>query len=247
MISVKKREQIRRAYFIDEKSMRTIAKELHCSRDTIKKAIASPEGESYTLTQERPAPVLGPYKARIDELLAESERMPRKQRYTGHKIYELIKAEGYTGSESGVRRYIGQQRREKRRPKVYMPLEFDPGRDAQVDWGEATVVMSGQQLVVQIFVLRLNYSRKIFVCAYPTQKQECFLDGHVRAFQYLGGVPYRLSYDNLKTAVARILEGRNRQEQRTFVVFRSHYLFESHFCTPRTGARERRGRECRWV
>lgn len=235
MISVKKREQIRRAYFIDEKSMRTIAKELHCSRDTIKKAIASPEGEPYTLTQGRPAPVLGPYKARIDELLAESERMPRKQRYTGHKIYELIKAEGYTGSESGVRRYIGQQRREKRRPKVYLPLEFDPGGDAQVDWGEATVVMSGQQLVVQIFVLRLNYSRKIFVCAYPTQKQESFLDGHVRAFQYLGGVPYRLSYDNLKTAVARILEGRNRQEQRTFVVFRSHYLFESHFCTPGQG------------
>ena len=90
MISVEKREQIRRAYFVENKSMRTIAKELHCSRDTVKKAIASPEGEPYTLTKERTAPVLGPYKARIDELLAESEKMPRKQRYTGHKIYETI-------------------------------------------------------------------------------------------------------------------------------------------------------------
>jgi transposase len=93
MISVEKREQIRRAYFVENKSMRTIAKELHCSRDTIQKAIASPEGEPYTLTAPRPAPVLGPYAARIDEMLAESERMPRKQRYTGRKIYELIQAE----------------------------------------------------------------------------------------------------------------------------------------------------------
>jgi len=232
MISVEKREQIRRAYFVESKSMRTIARELHCSRDTVKKAMASPEGEPYTMTRDRSAPVLGPYRARIDELLAESERMPRKQRYTGHKIYELIEAEGYNGSESGVRRYIGQQRREKRRPKVYLPLEFDPGRDAQADWGEAVTIIAGKEVVVQMFTLRLNYSRKLFVRAYPTQRQECFLDAHVHAFHHFGGVPHRISYDNLKTAVARILEGRNRLEQRTFVVFRSHYLFESHFCTP---------------
>jgi transposase len=235
MISVEKREQIRRAYFIESKSMRTIAKELHCSRDTVKKAVASPEGEPYTLTQERSAPVLGPYKARIDELLAESERMPRKQRYTGQKIYELIKAKGYTGSKSGVRRYVAQRRREKRRPKVYLPLEFDPGCDAQADWGEAVAIIAGKQVTVQVFTLRLNYSRKVFVRAYPTQKQECFLDAHVQAFHHFGGIPHRISYDNLKTAVVRILEGRNRQEQRTFVVFRSHYLFESHFCTPGKG------------
>ncbi len=243
MISVEKREQIRRAYYIENKTMRTIAKELHCSRDTVKKAIASAEGEPYTLTQERPAPVLGPYQARIDELMAESERMPRKQRYTGHKIYKLIEAEGYAGSESGVRRYIGQRRREQRRPKVYLPLEFDPGRDAQGDWGEAVAIIGGKQVTVQVFVMRLNYSRKLFVRAYPTQKQECFLDAHVQAFHFFGGIPQRISYDNLKTAVVRIssagseqaLGGRKRQEQRTFVVFRSHYLFESHFCTPGKG------------
>jgi transposase len=235
MISVEKREQIRRAYFIENKTMRAISRELHCSRDTIKKAIASPEGEPYTLTKARSVPVLGPYTARIDELLAESERMPRKQRYTGHKIYEILQDDGYAGSESGVRRYIGQQRREKRRPKVYLPLEFDPGCDAQGDWGEALVILAGERVIVQVFTLRLNYSRKLFVRAYPTQKQECFLDAHMQAFHYFGGVPQRISYDNLKTAVVRILEGRNRQEQRTFVVFRSYYLFDSHFCTPGKG------------
>jgi transposase len=235
MISVEKREQIRRAYFVESKTMRAIAKELRCSRDTIKKALTSPEGEPYTLTKPRPAPVLGPYTARIDELLAENERMPRKQRYTGHRIYELIHAEGYAGSESGVRRYIGQRRREKRRPQVFLPLEFDPGTDGQADWGEAVVIMAGQQMTVQVFTLRLNYSRKLFVCAYPTQKQECFFDAHVRAFRHFGAVPHRISYDNLLAAVRRILVGRNRQEQRAFVVFRSYYLFESHFCTPGKG------------
>jgi len=161
--------------------------------------------------------------------------MPRKQRYTGHTIYKLIEADGYTGSESGVRRYIGQRRREKRRPKVYLPLEFDPGCDAQGDWAEAVVIMAGEQVTVQVFTLRLNYSRKLFTRAYPIQKQECFLDAHVHAFHHFGGVPHRISYDNLKTAVVRVLEGRNRQEQRTFVVFRSHYLFESHFCTSGKG------------
>jgi transposase len=235
MISVKKREQIRRAYFNENKSLRKIARELHCSRETVKKAIASSDAGQYTLTEPRAAPVLGPYKARIDELLKESERMPRKQRYTGHKIYKIIEGEGYSGSESGVRRYVGQRRRDKRRPKVYLPLEFDPGADAQVDWGEAMVIIAGERVTVQIFVMRLNYSRRLFVMAFPTQKQESFFEGHRQAFHFFEGVPYRISYDNLKAAVLRILKGRNREEQSTFIAFRSHYLFDSHFCTPGKG------------
>ena len=89
MIQVDEREQIRRAYFIEHKSMRQIAKELRHSRRQCKEGHRVGGGHrTYTLQQPRPAPVLGPYKARIDELLAENERLPRKQRYTGHKIYE---------------------------------------------------------------------------------------------------------------------------------------------------------------
>jgi transposase len=90
MISVEQRERIRRAYFVEEKKIRQIARELKCSRPTVRKAIASPEPAAYTLTVSRPDPVLGPYKERIKELLAENERLPRKQRYTGRKIYQTI-------------------------------------------------------------------------------------------------------------------------------------------------------------
>jgi transposase len=235
MIRVEKREKIRRAYFIEKKSHRQIAREIKCSRETVKKAIESAEPGTYILRQARPARVLGPYRARIDELLDENEQLPRKQRYIGHTIYKDIQAQGYIGAESTVRGYVAQRRREKRRPKVYIPLEFDPGGDGQVDWGEAIAIIAGERLTVQLFLMRLCYSRKLFVRAFPTQKQEAFFEGHVMAFQHFRGVPRRISYDNLKVAVQHILEGRNRQEQQAFIVFRSHHLFQSHFCTPGQG------------
>ena len=235
MISVEEREQIRRLYFNENKSIRQIAQEVDRSRLVVRKAIASAEAASYTLKVPRPAPILGPYKGRIKELLAENERLPRKQRYTGHKIYEIIQSEGYTGSEVGVRCYISRQGKEEKRCAVYLPLEFDPGVDAQVDWGEGLAIIAGEKVTVQLFCMRLCYSRRLFMMAFPSQKQEAFFAGHVQAFHHFRGVPRRLSYDNLKTAVQRILSGHKRQEQTAFVGFRSHYLFESHFCTPGQG------------
>jgi hypothetical protein len=136
--------------------------------------------------------------------------------------------------------YLWQLRKAKRPVKVFMPLEFEPGQDGQVDWGEAEVILAGEQVTVEIFVMRLCYSRKIFVMAFPSQKQECFFAGHVAAFHHFGGLPQRLTYDNLKAAVKKILMGHQRQEQDSFIVFRSHYLFESHYCTP--GAGHEKGR-----
>ena len=240
MLKVDKIERIRQAYYREGKSMRQISRELHHSRHTIKKALASAEEGDYTLKDPREAPVLGPYKTRIKELLAENEQLPGKHRLTGHRIFQLVQKKGYQGSESGVLVYLWQLRKAKRKVKVYLPLEFEPGEDGQVDWGEAEVILAGKQVTVQIFVLRLCYSRKIFVIAFPSQKQECFYAGHVAGFEYLGGIPRRLSYDNLKTAVKRVLQGRNREQQERFILFRSHYLFESHFCTP--GAGHEKGR-----
>lgn len=235
MIQVDERERVRRAYFVEQMSMRQIAKEMGHSRHTVKSAIEAAGAGEYRLRRPRVAPVLGDYMSRIDELLAENERLPRKQRYTGHTIYQLLQKEGYTGSESGVRRYIGRQRRARKKRAVYLPLEFDPGMDAQVDWAEAEAIIAGEQVTVHLFLMRLCYSRKLFVRAFPGEKQEAFLEGHVLGFHHMGGIPQRISYDNLKTAVKRILEGRNREEQAAFITFRSHYLFESRFCTPGQG------------
>ena len=186
MIALERHEQIRRAYYVDEKSMRQIEQEMGHSYWTIRKALTQSVPEPYRLKEEKPAPVLGPYKGRIDGLLAENAILPRKQRYTGNKIYQIIRAEGYLGAPSTVRRYVGRQRRELKRPPIYIPLEFDPGQDAQIDWGEAWVEMEGVRCQVELFVMRLCYSRKTFVMAFPTQRQECFLRGSCRRLSRTG-------------------------------------------------------------
>jgi len=99
--------------------MRQIGAELRHSYWTIRAALDSAAVRSYQLTVAKPAPVLGEYKGQIEALLPKSERQPRKQRYTSHKIYQLLQKEGYQGSESGVRHYIGEQRRALKRPPVY--------------------------------------------------------------------------------------------------------------------------------
>ena len=100
MISVEQRETIRRAYYVDKKSIRQIARELHCSRKTVDKALISAAPARYTRTVPRNAPQLGPFKVRLAELLAERELQPPKQRYTTAKLYQILQAEGYQGSPS---------------------------------------------------------------------------------------------------------------------------------------------------
>lgn len=237
MVTVEQIAQIRHAYYNEQRSIRWIAREYHHSRAVVRRALEHPEPPRYTRTKPKPAPVMDAWKDRIDALLAESETLPRKQRYTAKRIYDLLCEEGYRGCEGGVRNYVAKKRgRARTTVQVYVPLLFDPGQDAQADWGEAVVEMNGERMTVQVFGMRLCYSRATFLYAYPTQRQECLFDGHVQAFEFFGGVPHRISYDNLSTAVQVLLAGgRKRREQEAFVQFRSQYLFQSHFCTPGEG------------
>lgn len=241
------RERIRRGFYVEKKSIYRLIKETGYSHQTIEKVLSDAPAGSYRLTRPKPAPVFGPYQARVDALL--EEKMPHKQRYTAHKIFEIISAEGYQGSESRVRQYLSTRKKANQPPEVFLPLEFEPGHDAQVDWGEAVVELGGKRQKVQFFLMRLCYSRRALAMAYPSQAQECFLYAHLQAFKHFGGVPHRISYDNLGTAVKLVFDeshkrGRRRKEVRAFVAFRSHYLFESHFCQPGIeGAHEKGGVE----
>lgn len=233
MITVEQKEQIRRAYYIEGKSIRQIHRETGYHRQTIRKALADGAVPEYSLEASRPSPVMDPVKPIIDQWLTEDATKPPKQRHTAKRIWERLTTEyGFQGAESTVRRYVGQQRKASR-AQVFIPLSYMPGQTAQVDFGQAQVIIAGQELTAHLFCLRLGYSKQPFVTALPTQAQEAFFEGHVRAFDFLGGVPREMVYDNLKAAVKRVLEGHNREEQAAFIAFRSHYLFESRFCAPR--------------
>ncbi|MBT7325824.1 MAG: IS21 family transposase [Anaerolineae bacterium] len=235
MVKVEEYEEIRKRYFVDGWSIRKINRELKHCRRTIRKAIVKAEPEPYKLEKARGKPVLGPYQAKIEKLVAKNKELPRKQRYTARKIFLEIKKDGYVGSEGNVRRYVAELKKDQQKGQAYLPLAFDAGEYAQVDWGEAEAVIARKRVTVQFFVMRLNYSRMRFVMAFPFQKQEAFFEGHIQGFRFFGGVPRNVTYDNLKTAVFRILEGKNRQEQTAFTAFRSYYLYESRYCTPGQG------------
>ncbi|MFZ0547391.1 MAG: IS21 family transposase [Candidatus Promineifilaceae bacterium] len=235
MLTVKEWEQIRRAYYVEQKSVREIARETGRARRTVSRMLDLEQPPNYRRRGPKQAHKLGPYKERIQKLLAQNQSLPRKQRWTAPMIFKVIEKEGFQGAESTVRHYVGQVRKLLRKPAVFLPLEFDPGTDGQVDWGEGLVIMNGVKMTVQLFLMKLSFSRRTFIMAFPNQKQEAFFMGHVQSFNFFEGVPQRLSYDNLKAAVKEILEGRHRVEQESFFHFRGTYLFDSHFCTPGAG------------
>ena len=233
MLRVDQREQVRRAYFIEGKSLRQIARDRHHSRRTIRKALHDAGPPHFTLSTLRPRPVLDPFVAVIDHWLDDDKTAPPKQRHTAHRIYERLVAEfGFQGGESTIRRYVRERRPSKR--DVFIPLDHDPA-EAQVDWGEAMVYMNGHLTRANLFCLRLCYSQRFFLVAFPRQSREAFFAGHVASFEEIGGAPRTVTYDNLSTAVKKVLGGARREEQQEFVAFRSHYLFESNFCRPGEG------------
>lgn len=146
MITVDKQEQIRRAHYVEGKSIRQIQRETGYHRETIRKALEDGEVPVYTLQEPRPSPVLDPVKPVIDQWLREDEDRPPKQRHTAKRIYQRLTTEyDFQGAESTVRRYVGQ-RRQQLHSQVFIPLAYELGQVAQVDFGEAQVVIAGQLL-----------------------------------------------------------------------------------------------------
>lgn len=231
MISVVDKEIIRRLYFKQQKSIRWIARELKMSRKTVRKALVDGDEPKYNLTRPKPKPVTGYIRPIIMQWLQEEKQFPAKQHYTARGIFNRLVAEyGYQSSESSVRRVVAELRQAAK--ETYIPLAFQPGTNAQCDWGSGYVYLDGEYTEVQLFCMRMTSSRKPFVMAFPNQKQEAFFAGHVQAFINFRGVPATITYDNLKAAVLKVLQGRSRHEQSQFIALRSHYLFESIYCTP---------------
>lgn len=228
------KEIIRKACLRDGKSKRAVARTLGMSRNTVRKLLKEPGVPAYQLKESKPKPVMGVFIPIIEAWLKQDEAAPRKQRHTAKRIYDrLVQEHGFQGSERRVREIVAQLREKPR--ESFLPLAFAPGEMAQVDWVEVWVSLKGVLQKLYVFVLTLNFSGGIYVEAFDCMVQEAFFQGHHNAFFFFGGVSYTLTYDNLKTAVQKILEGRNRIENERFVAFRSVWLFDSRFCNPARG------------
>jgi len=228
------KEYIRKLYYMEDWPIRKISRQLQISRQAIRKMIEDTEKPKYEIKKERPSPVMDQYLEILRQWIEEDEKAPRKQRHTAIRMYERLRDEhNFTGGSSTVRQSVAKLKNKV--PEVFIPLTAAPGEQVQVDFGHAQVVLAGHEQKVNIFCMRLKHSSVPFVVAFPTERLEAFLEGHVQGFAYFGGVPREGLYDNAKTQVVKILEGPYRQEHEDFSSLRSHYLFNSLFCRPRKG------------
>ena len=223
--------EIRRRVLVDGLSKRAACREYDVHWDTLQRILDCPEPPGYRRTAPRPRPKLDPFLPVIHQILEDDKKAPRKQRHTARRIFERLRDEhGYSGGLTAVKAAVAA--RKLRTAEVFVPLAHPPG-EAQVDFGQAEVTLDGQAVTVALFVMTLPYSDATFVCAFPRECTEAFLEGHARAFAFFGGVPRRISYDNTKVAVAQITGSRDRKVTDAFLRLKSHHLFESHFCLVR--------------
>jgi transposase len=240
-------EQIRRDRDREELSERALAARYRVGRGTVRQALASPVPPVRKRPENRPAPKLGEYRELIDQWLIADLVAPRKQRHTAKRIWKrLVDEHGVEVAEVTVRQHVHKRRRELGLTvgEVFVPQVHAPGRTAEVDWGEADVELAGARTTVHLFHMRSCFSGAAFSMASPVETQQAFLEGHVLAFDWFGGVFAEVRYDNLGSAVKKVLRGRRRVETDRFIAMRSHYLFDSLFTTPgMSGAHEKGGVE----
>jgi transposase len=224
-------EQIRRDRDREGLSTRALAVKYGVHRRAVRQALASPLPPAKRVPVWRPAPKLGAYHALIDAWLEADRDAPRKQRHTARRIWQrLVEEHGAQVSERQVRRHVRSRRRELGDVgEAFVPRHHEAGAEAEVDWGEAWATIDAQRMKVHLFQLRLCHSGAAFAAAFSNETQQAFLEAHAEAFEFLGGVPALIRYDNLTSAVKQVLKGRRRVESDRFVALRSHYLFESQF------------------
>ena len=216
-------------------SQRQIAVTLGISRNTVKKywdGEAVPwERKSYTRSPSVLTPEIIKFIRHCLEI--DEADAPKKQHHTAKLIYErLVEEHCFTGSETTVRRMVAKLK--EKTPEAFIPLTFPAGEAMQIDWGEATVYLGGEKTVVNLFCARLCYSNTPFVRAYRRQNSESFHEAIVHAFEYFGGVPRQVIFDNAKIAVKDGF-GAHAVKQAGYTALSAHYSFEAVFCNPASG------------
>ncbi|MGF7237906.1 MAG: IS21 family transposase [Frankia sp.] len=245
-------EAIRRDARREDLSIRALADRHGVHRRTVRAALVSA-----TPTPRKPrtaqAPKLGPLKPAIDAMLVADLDAPRKQRHTARRVLaRLVEEHGAEDlTYSTVRDYVCRRRPEiateagRGREQAFVLQTHLPGAEAEVDFGDVWVELAGEATKCFLFTLRLSYSGKAVHRVFASQGQEAFIEGHLEAFRVLGGIPTdKIRYDNLRSAVSRVLLGRSRVESDHWVTFRSHHGFDAFYCIPGVeGAHEKGGVE----
>jgi transposase len=211
-------------------SRRDTARRYGIDPRTVAKMLAFSVPPGYRRSRPPARPKLDPFIGIIERILEEDKGQPAKQRHTSKRIFEWLRDEhGYACGITIVRAYVHEQRQRLR--EMFVPLRHDPGH-AQVDFGEELAVIGGVERKIHFFAMDLPHSAACLVQAYPAESSEALCEGHNVSFEFFGGVPCSILYDNTKLAVARILGDGRRLRTKVFSELQSHYLFADRFGRP---------------
>lgn len=231
---------IRRWFFRDQHSIREIARRTGLSRNTIRKYLRSDVVDPKFKVPDRPSK-LDAFADKLSAWLKAEAGRPRKQKRTLKQLHADLVALGFDGSYGRVAAFAREWKEDRHREQqtvgrgAFVPLAFQPGEAFQFDWSEDFAIIDGERVKLQAAHIKLSYSRAFLVRAYLLQTHEMLFDAHYQAFRVFGGVPRRGIYDNMKTAVDRVLIGKERQVNARFLAMTSHYLFDAEFCNPASG------------
>jgi transposase len=229
--------RVRRAFYVQGWSLKKIVRELHVSRNTVRKILRSDETDFTYERDHQPMPRIGPWQQKLDAFLEGNADKAPRERLTLIRIFEELRAVGYEGGYDAVRRYARSwsKTRGAVAAEAYVPLSYDPGEAYQFDWSHEIVVIAGITITVKVAHVRLCHSRMMFVRAYMRESQEMVFDAHDRAFAFFKGACTRGIYDNMKTAVEAVFSGKERHYNRRFLQMCSHFLVDPVACTPASG------------
>src|SRR5438552_7337331 len=174
MLVVETIAKIRRAYFAQNKAIKTICREFRVSRRVVRKVIRSQATEFRYERSRQPLPRIDPWRNQLDGLLLENQGKPARERLALIRIIEELRALGYEGSYDAVRRYAKRWRAERgaAAAEAYVPLSFAPGEGYQFDWSHEIVLINATTCTVKVAHVRLCHSRMLFVRAYLQETRD---------------------------------------------------------------------------
>jgi transposase len=218
MLVVETIARIRREFFVKGHSIKEISRTLGISRNTVRKVVRSEEAAFSYERAAQPLPKLGSWRVQLEAMFLSNETKAARERLTLIRIFEELRALGYTGGYVSVRRYprAWRIRRGAATAAAYVPLTFAPGEAYQFDCSHEIVVLGSATVTLKVAHVRLCHSRMMYVRAYPRETQEMVFDAHDRAFAFFKGACQRGIYDNMRTAVGAVFLGKERTFNRRF-------------------------------
>ena len=230
--------KIRRMYFREKKSVREISRLTSLSRNTIDKWLKVPVEDEPKYRRSPRLCKLTPFHEQLRQALSTDAHRPKRDRRSARAHHAELQAAGYGGGYTRVTDFIRAWRQGEGQAScvtAFVPLSFAFGEAFQFDWSEEGLVVGGIYYRVQVSHMKLCASRAFWLVAYPSQGHEMLFDAHTRSFAALGGIARRGIYDNMKTAVDKVLKGKGRIVNARFSVMCAHYLFDPDFCNVASG------------